>query len=438
MALSVFLNDVNKKSRRERENRRKLKHVLLLLHYSRRRKMLACLWFQVLLVLTNNKSVTIRPRRTCRRLPRVLGWWENIWSRSDDTRFKKNFRITKGTFLFILAEVREDLQRETTAEVPISPEVRLAVCLYRLARGDYLHTIAELTGLGTSTVCMIVKEVSNVIISRLWQNFVSKNFPNDLEKLKDIMVAFEEHWQYPCCIGAVDGCHLPMKCPRGGQESAKEYHNFKNFYSIVLMAMVDSRQRFMWASSGFPGNSHDAIIFQSTKLYAAITEDDIVAQVAKTQDGTDIYPMIIGDSAFPFQTWLMKPYSNAVLTQEQRYFNYRLSRARMVVEGAFGQLKGRWRVLMRKNECDENTLKMMSLACVVLHNICIDLDDNMNKTWDAGYDPKTNKRRPADEVREILQMTKCKKVPDTCTNAIKIRDCLKSKFWQEKQGHGVN
>ena len=63
-----------------------------------------------------------------------------------------NVRITKGTFLFILAEIKEDLQRMTTAEVPIPPESRLAVCLYRLARGDYQHTIGELIGLGNSAL----------------------------------------------------------------------------------------------------------------------------------------------------------------------------------------------------------------------------------------------------------------------------------------------
>ena len=48
----------------------------------------------------------------------------------------------------------------------------------------------------------------------------------------------EELWQFPCSWAAVDGCHIPIKCPPGGQSSRKEYHNFKNFYSIVLMALV--------------------------------------------------------------------------------------------------------------------------------------------------------------------------------------------------------
>lgn len=80
----------------------------------------------------------------------------------------------------------------------------------------------------------------------------------------------EQLWQFPYAWAAIDGCQLPLKCPAGGAELRKEYHNFKNFYSIVLMAIVDAKYRFIWA--GFPGNSHDSIIFQSTNLWKDITD----------------------------------------------------------------------------------------------------------------------------------------------------------------------
>ena len=189
-----------------------------------------------------------------------------VWTRYSDKCFKENFRVTKATFLYILDAIKDDLTKQTVAENPVPPPVRLAVCLYRLGRGDYLHTIGELAGLGKSTVCGIVKEVSEAIVSRMWQKMVVCNMPKSLENLKETMTGFEEQWQFPCCFGAVDECHLPIKYPNGGLESAKEYHNFKTFFSIVLMAIVDSNYRFIWASSGYPGNSHDAIIFQSTKF----------------------------------------------------------------------------------------------------------------------------------------------------------------------------
>ena len=90
------------------------------------------------------------------------------------------------------------------------------------------------------------------------------------------------------------------------------------------------------------GNSHDAFIFKCTNLWNSI-QDGFLPSIGKSVGDVNVPPLIIADSAFPLHTWLMKPYTNAVFNPEQRYFNYRLSRARMVTEGTYGQFKGRWR-----------------------------------------------------------------------------------------------
>jgi len=61
----------------------------------------------------------------------------------------------------------------------------------------------------------------------------------------------------------------------------------------------------------------------------------------------------------------------------------------MVMEGAFGQLKERWRVLLRRCECSQENTKTAALACVVLHNICLEKEDTMTKKMDLAIDPKT-------------------------------------------------
>ena len=73
--------------------------------------------------------------------------------------------------------------------------------------------------------------------------------------------------------------------------------------------------------------------------------------------------MILGDSAFEIKTWMTKPYGDAIPSPEKKYFNYRLSRAKMFTEGAFGKLKSRFRVLYRKCECQKQTVKVMGLVC---------------------------------------------------------------------------
>ena len=50
----------------------------------------------------------------------------------------------------------------------------------------------------------------------------------------------ESEWQFQCCFGAIDGCHIPIKCPTGGLEACNEFHTLKNFYSIVLMSIIDA------------------------------------------------------------------------------------------------------------------------------------------------------------------------------------------------------
>ena len=86
----------------------------------------------------------------------------------------------------------------------------------------------------------------------------------------------------------------------------------------------------------------------------------------------------------------------------------------MVTEGAYGQLKGRWRGLLRRNESGLHEAKTASLACMILHNVCIEKGDTISRNLDLTIDPQTNERRPREAIRDQLHMTACKKVVDTC------------------------
>lgn len=85
----------------------------------------------------------------------------------------------------------------------------------------------------------------------------------------------------------------------------------------------------------------------------------------------------------------MKPYAHSDLTRKQSYLNYRLSRARMVTEGAFGQLTGRWRVLLRRCESSRDAVRLATMNCIVLHNVSIDQGDSISKKLDLTLDQVT-------------------------------------------------
>ena len=81
--------------------------------------------------------------------------------------------------------------------------------------------------------------------------------------------------------------------------------------------------------------------------------------------------MIVADDAFPLKSNIMKPYGQANLGVKNRIFNYRLSRARRVVENAFGILANRFRVFMTGICLDPQKVQVIAMACCSLHNFLI-------------------------------------------------------------------
>ena len=76
----------------------------------------------------------------------------------------------------------------------------------------------------------------------------------------------------------------------------------------------------------------------------------------------------------------------------------------MVTESAFGQLKGRWRVLYRNFEACQESLKINILACIILHNICIVKEDLITQNLYFTYDSVTNTKRSSEELKDIFNM----------------------------------
>ena len=128
------------------------------------------------------------------------------------------------------------------------------------------------------------------------------------------------------------------------QEYPADYFNRKGWHSILMQGTMNHLEHFIDVYVGWPGRVHDARVFTNSTLYRKGQEEVLLPQWVEHLGGKDVPLVILGNPAYPLLPWLIKAFTdNGRLTSQQKLFNYHLSRARVIVEHAYGRLKGRWR-----------------------------------------------------------------------------------------------
>ena len=248
---------------------------------------------------------------------------------------------------------------------PIPIRKRLAMTLWRLATGCEYRSIQEIFGVGRSTACDVFHECVRTMTRILTPMFLRLPTQNEF---KDISQVFRDKWNFPMICGAIDSTHIPIIAPT---EHRHDYYNRKGWYSVICQAVCDGNYLFWDLDVGWPGKVHDARVFANSTIYEKGSHGNLLPNTTERFMGVEVPFMLVGDPAYPLQPWLMKPFpENPQTTDDQKHFNYRLARARMVVECAFGKLKGRWRCLLKRNDSHVSLIPDVVLACATLHNIC--------------------------------------------------------------------
>ena len=154
----------------------------------------------------------------------------------------------------------------------------------------------------------------------------------------------------------MDGKHVQRKCP---VIPGSCYFNYKSSFSIVLLALVDADYKVLYVDVGCNRRISDGGVFRNSSLSNALSLNTLNIPLSDSEN----FPYVVAaDDAFPLKTYMMKPYAFKKPCTEKRVFNYHLSRARRVVENAFGILANRFRIFFNCNSRSSRNSRKTSFS----------------------------------------------------------------------------
>ena len=239
----------------------------------------------------------------------------------------------------------------------ISAEWSFLIFLWYIANTEPLRTMGDRFDVSVSLIFRVIHRVVKWLLSRLDEEI---KWPQGNDAIFTFQ-KFEAKQGIKKCIGAIDCTHIAIRQP---VDHLRDYCNRKRFFSIVLQGVVDTDMKFTNVYCGEPGSLHDARVLKRSLLYNTALNDM-----------ENIYPnetCIIGDSAYPSLSWLVPLFrDNRHLNPQQSEFNFLHSSTRIVIERAFGYLKGRFRRLKFLELLDIQFIPKLITAICIMHNIVI-------------------------------------------------------------------
>ncbi|KAG9076183.1 hypothetical protein FS749_012072 [Ceratobasidium sp. UAMH 11750] len=312
------------------------------------------------------------------RIPRV-GNIHVLWEYARDPvyhhLFIKLVRVAPRTFYHILAEIEENLVFCNNSAQPQTPvEIQLAVALYRLGRygnGASFDDVAFLAGIGHGTVALFTRRIIKALLDI---HGIYVRLLTDEERIQEREWVLERMGcpEFAPGIYQYDGFTVPLWQKPGLNGDA--YYSRHGCYEMnVQVGCIGSHLRITDYSVGSTGSAHDALAFRTTAAYR--------------------YPHLIfkndefawADSAYT-ASYRIIPIHKAPANREPRVraFDKAVSHLRVRSEHCNGLVKGRWQslpglwILINRRRDHVAAMDWIS-ACIVLHNICVDVGD---EEWD--------------------------------------------------------
>ncbi|CAH1978072.1 unnamed protein product [Acanthoscelides obtectus] len=140
---------------------------------------------------------------------------------------------------------------------------------------------------------------------------------------------------------------------------------------IVFFAVANAKYNFLYVNAGCQGRISDGGVFKNTQLYKKLEKNGLSLPPAEPLNGREksIPFFFLGDEAFALAENLMKPFPGLhTKGSVKRVYNYRLCRARPVVENVFGTSSAVFRVLRKPLLLEPGKAELIVMTIAYLHN----------------------------------------------------------------------
>ena len=117
---------------------------------------------------------------------------------------------------------------------PLAPAPKLAIKLRFLATGMSFHSLAFDFCVGQNTISLFEPQVCEAIC----EEYSAEVFqtPNTPDTWRPVAERSSQRWDFHHCCGTFDSKHIAIRKPLG---SGNTFFNYKGFFSVVLLAVVD-------------------------------------------------------------------------------------------------------------------------------------------------------------------------------------------------------
>lgn len=131
--------------------------------------------------------------------------------------------------------------------------------------------------------------------------------PNE-DEWKKVACDYDKIWNFPRCVGAMDGKHVVIESPI---LSGTEFYNYKGTFSLVLFAVVDASYNVIYVSIGCQGRISDGGVFKSTSFQKLRENCSLNIPDKSVPPGRNkLSPYVfVADDAFPLSPSILKSYS---------------------------------------------------------------------------------------------------------------------------------